>query len=164
MTCKITILQPPEITNWFQGQIFFYEIEPQNSGQILSKLMSKAKNYCIKYIYENILHQNKISEPSYNHHHLIDQPETLVSVSHTKHLGVIVIAKNQDYQSIGIDIEIESRDINPKASKFFLNQNEDASKLLELWIKKNQPSRHVLQFIQNIKFLKIFLFKKTNFL
>lgn len=73
-------------------------------------------------------------------------PEILASISHTQNFGAAVIADCNKYRSIGIDIELKSRTINPQVEKYFINQSdslEDQQDIFFSWIKKEAAFKAV---------------------
>ncbi len=74
-----------------------------------------------------------------NHHHLINHPEILVSISHTNSFGAAIISTCANTESIGIDIEHIDRSITPNSYKFFLNNTDSQilyDDLLKAWTIK----------------------------
>lgn len=91
-----------------------------------------------------------------NHHHLINHPEILVSISHTKSFGSAIISNCPNTESIGIDIEHIERSIDPNSHKFFLNSNDSQilyNNLLKSWTIKEAIFKAVSPKISNFQHL-----------
>lgn len=64
-------------------------------------------------------------------------PEYLTSISHTRGAGAAVLAKKENFYSLGIDIEWIDRVMKPEAQKFFRHPEDSLyENLLELWTMK----------------------------
>ncbi len=87
--------------------------------------------------------KNITSNPNFDdlqisrHLHLTNFPDYKVSLSHTKDISCALLSNCPNYQSIGVDIEWESRLVKPGIEKFYINEN-DTEKLtkLEVWMAK----------------------------
>lgn len=107
----------------------------------ISSELKKAKilsRLCLSLALEQ---EHKLIEPQkieiINNHYIVNFPGTLESLSHTKSASAGVIASQDDYFSIGVDIESLNRPIKSGIEKFFINE-EDTKELshLELWCLK----------------------------
>ena len=86
-----------------------------------------------------------------------------MSLSHSKNIGIICLAKAADIQSIGIDLEFEGRKINPKSARFFMQPDEDHSNLLEAWVKKEAAFKAISPLYPDCKLLKQIRFQNNKF-
>lgn len=68
---------------------------------------------------------------------LVNFPDYLTSISHTKGAGASALAKKSDYQSIGIDIEWSDRVMKEGTEKFYKHpEDSEYPNSLELWTMK----------------------------
>ncbi len=93
-------------------------------------LLNCLANYGIK---SSFGHLNII-----DHHHLEHFPEYLVSISHTRDIGASVIAKIEKYSSIGLDIELSSREIPPNSERYYHSKADilERATQLDIWCIK----------------------------
>jgi phosphopantetheinyl transferase (holo-ACP synthase) len=136
MTCNIHIIQVLEIRSFLNGVIGYFYFKPLTEVLETKKSLEKAKHKCIKALLKSIGIELNQTSTSYNYHYLNDYPELALSVSHTANYGVIALAKRENHESIGVDIEIKEREINALTSKYFVNEDESPNNLLEFWTKK----------------------------
>lgn len=71
-----------------------------------------------------------------NHHHLKYFPQQNISLSHTSDGACALLAGQQHYLSVGIDMEKKSRPIKTGAERFFLRPDDQYQDLLHLWCAK----------------------------
>ncbi|MCB9061850.1 MAG: hypothetical protein H6622_10035 [Halobacteriovoraceae bacterium] len=72
-----------------------------------------------------------------NHHYLKQYPNIVVSLSHTQNIGAALCASRNEYQSVGIDIELKTRKVKEGALKFYSHKKDDLSlNHLQLWVAK----------------------------
>jgi phosphopantetheinyl transferase (holo-ACP synthase) len=117
---------------------------PQDIARKFTNL-KQAKNYFVSRMALKIcLNQEKLSWDELeviDHLYLKNQPETLVSLSHTKEIGCALTSKigsatQQGPYSIGVDIEESQRRIRPNAEKYFASFLDGESTPLKLWSLK----------------------------
>lgn len=111
------------------------EGEVQRTPQYLTS--RSALKEALEELTGNQWHEDQLKIKDY--HRLIEQPEILVSLSHTSEYGAAVVSNDDKIIGLGIDIESKDRTFNPKIEKFFRNERDDqneASRLLELWTMK----------------------------
>ncbi|EQC43805.1 4'-phosphopantetheinyl transferase superfamily protein [Bacteriovorax sp. Seq25_V] len=95
----------------------------------------RISRYALSQLTKNHLGHEVLEIESFNH--LKNNPETLVSLSHTKDAAAAIIANHSDYQGIGIDIEWRTRKYRPGIEKYFLLESDDKElPLLDLWCAK----------------------------
>lgn len=107
----------------------------------ISSELKKAKilsRLCLSLALEQ---EHKLIEPQkieiINNHYIVNFPGTLESLSHTKLASAGLIASQDDYFSIGVDIESLNRPIKSGIEKFFINEEDTKElSLLELWCLK----------------------------
>ena len=83
-----------------------------NSREALRECLQEIQPHMSWHSYEEM----EVEE----HHHLKEYPHILVSLSHSKDWAIAVATERLEYRSLGIDIELKDRDINPKTKKFFM--------------------------------------------
>lgn len=154
MTCKLNHLQLPEKPKSFLGEIALFKFEQGLSPSQTIKNLGLAKEAAIRYVVKKL--NPKIPELStaYNHHHLIDSPQLLLSISHTKNLLLVIIADSNDYKSIGVDLEYADRKIQPGTSKYFINKIDQVKTLLKLWTEKEAAFKACSPLSDEITLLK----------
>ena len=161
MTCKIHTLELPEIQQFFNGGIIFFEFleseHPKERKGNLDQAKTEAINQLIKKMGK--------STPStrYNYHYLESIPTMAISISHTKTLGVVILSERKNYESIGVDIEYQDRQFQPKTAKFFINSNDENSDLLTIWTKKEAAFKACSPIIKECKLLKDISVANNNF-
>lgn len=86
----------------------------------------------------------------HNHLHILNRPELLVSISHTKGMAIAAACEDVMVKSIGIDIENTNRIIKDGYEKFFVNPHDSYTDLLTLWCEKEAVFKAVSPFIHII--------------
>ncbi len=95
----------------------------------------RLSRYALSNLTKLHLGREELDIESFNH--LRHEPNTLVSLTHTKDIAAAIIANHQDYKGIGIDIEWKNRKFRPGIEKFFLLESDDKGiGLLPLWCAK----------------------------
>jgi hypothetical protein len=99
-----------------------------NSRTALKKLLLK-ENQNVTDIKSDLVLENFQKLPHY--------PEFLTSISHTKGAGAACLAKKDDYQSLGIDVEWSDRHLRAEAERFYRHPDDiyDVGELV-LWTMK----------------------------
>ena len=152
MTCKIHILELPEIQRFFNGGIIFFEFFDSEHPKERKNNLAQAKSEAIS----QLLKKMGKSAPStnYNYHYLESIPTMAISISHTKTLGVLILSERKNYESIGVDIEYEDRQFQPETTKFFINSSDENGDLLTIWTKKEAAFKACSPIIEECKLLK----------
>lgn len=159
MTCKINIIKPTEFTQFFKGKLCFFAFSPGKDSVESRQLLQIAKQQAL----EKILSPFTPSKPiAYDFHSPTDFPNLSLSISHTQTFGAIALAERKDHDSIGVDIELSKRDFNLKGTKFFMNPEEDASDLLELWTKKEAAFKACAPIYADCTLLKDLIIKQEK--
>ncbi len=124
----------------------FYEASPELNGE-----NGLGKNFYAFYSSRlallKCLEEMNLSLPinrlkSSNNLHLDNIPHLVISISHTEYLkghflSAATLAHTKSIQSIGIDIESNSRDISEKIQSRFQAENDDMTlSPIESWIRK----------------------------
>jgi 4'-phosphopantetheinyl transferase EntD len=103
------------------------------------------------------------------HKNLKSHPDFLVSLAHTKNVGLGILAPNEEFKSIGIDIEACDRPIKDDSQKFFKNSEDDEIPLLNLWVTKEsafkaiEPIKEQFSFKKEVLTLKDIWVKENQF-
>lgn len=108
---------------------FMPELKPYSRAarHALKKMLREQETPCVNIV---------------NHLHLKSNPNTLVSLSHTKDMTMAAISSSNDFKSIGVDIEDSKRIVKPGIEKFFVNDYDEIlacqkdSYYLKVWCAK----------------------------
>ena len=163
MTCKIDLIQHIENTLAQKVTISTFSLDSAEKIVAPTELLDKAKYKCIKQTIDKIYPEFNINDYTYDHMGIKSGNRLLLSISHTKNYGVILLAKKEDYLSVGIDLEFSNRSINPNTKKFFLNPNEDSQNLLDIWTQKEAAFKASSPLSSGCKLLTDILINNQTF-
>ena len=163
MTCKLNHLQLPEKPRSFLGEMALFKFEQEESPSETIKNLSLAKEAAIRHVVKKLNPQIPELNTAYNHHHLIDSPQLLLSISHTKNLLLVIVADSSNYKSIGVDLEYADRKISPRTSKYFVNKRDQVKTLLKLWTEKEAAFKACAPLNDQITLLKQISIRNDQF-
>lgn len=143
---------------------------PQEIQELFTSFSKQETYYASRQALKNALEELGISVKSFaeleieNHHHLKKFPKFLVSLSHSRNFAVAFIASQNCYQSIGVDIELRQRKMQPNVLKFFINSDDEYLDPLELWVQKEAAFKAISPMIATPNLtLKMITIKKQSF-
>ena len=158
MKCKFNSLKLPEVPKMDFILMEFLD----EDGRPTREEWRKASRHGLRILLEGSGFTPK-ETLEYNHMGPIEYPEFVMSLSHSKNIGIICLAKKEDFRSIGIDLEFEGREITPKSAKFFMQSGEDDSNLLEAWINKEAAFKAISPLYDDCKLLKQIRYQNQQF-
>mgnify|MGYP001356483745 CR=1 FL=1 len=156
MSCNLHRVQVIEKASPFKTTIGL--IQNKCEKKLHEKSLAAMKDKLIKEILKSILplgHTN--FDTSYNNEHLIHFPNIAVSVSHTKNILAVLLANKSAHRSVGIDIELNDRQIATNTKKYFVNDlDKPASNqgLLGIWTLKEAAFKACSPHYPECKLLK----------
>lgn len=71
-----------------------------------------------------------------NHQYLKEDQKILVSISHTNDFAVASVSDSSEFSSIGVDLELSTREIKEGIQKFYINEFDQIKNTLKLWCIK----------------------------
>ena len=88
-----------------------------------------------------------------NHQYLKEDRRILVSISHTNDFAVASVSDSDQLSSIGVDLEVSTREIKEGIYKFFINESDQITNTLELWCIKEAAFKALSPLYQEEKTL-----------
>ncbi len=99
-----------------------------------------------------------------DHGQITGRPQLSVSLSHTKDTVAALVGDRNDFYSVGIDIEFQTRTFSPEGQKYFINSDDSKDEeLLILWCIKEAAFKALSNGGYPIKLLKEVVVEENNF-
>lgn len=93
-----------------------------------------------------------------NYNHLTNHSSVTFSLSHTHLIGVAILGEKQIYCGLGIDVELENRQVKDAVIERISNKNDLSLEKINLWCVKEAAFKALMntgRFSRNIEFSDI---------